>query len=127
MKRIQASLLILAILVTTGCALFRSRSAEIYPMSYDQTYAETLSALNDIPAEKLDSWQVIEADIDRGVIVMESGGYWKQEKQIRFIVKRIAPFKTKVSLYHKHATPFTQKFFKAMDERFKNRALTHPS
>ena len=91
-------------------------------MSYDNTYLTTLSALDD-----MEHWHLLFTNAPAGVIVIKSTGAWHGEKEIKFIVKRIAPYRTEVKLYHKHATPFTQKFFKAMDQRVAEQALTHPS
>ena len=123
MKKWKNLIFVLCILeLAAGCTLFRWRRAEIYNMSYDQTYDTVLSALDD-----MEPWRLIQTDEKRGVIVIENAGYFGPETQMRFIVKRIEPFRTKVELYHKHQTPFTQKFFKAMDERVEERAVTYPS
>jgi hypothetical protein len=115
--------LIAGLIVLTGCSgFFHSRRSEIYPMSYDKTYLTVLGALDDMKY-----WDLQETDQANGLIVVKSAGYWKGEKEARFILKRIDPFHTKVQLYHKRNSPGTQKFFKAMDERVREQALTHPS
>ena len=111
-----------AMMLLTGCALFTWRKAEVYPMSYDQTYVTVLSALDD-----MDHWDLMGTDQPNGVIKIKSEGYWRGEKEVQFIVKRVDPFHTEVKLHHKCSTPFTQKFFKAMDKRVADRALTHPT
>jgi len=110
------------VLFLTGCALFSQQKAEIYPMSYDKTYDTALSAL-----DGMEHWNLISTDALHGVIEIQADGYWRGETKIKFIVKRIDPYRTELKLYHKHATPFTQKFFDAMDHRVAEQALTHPS
>jgi len=130
MKQYRVSILILSLLFLSGCALFRNQSAVIYPMSYDQTYSTALAALNDMKSigqDKLDDWRLVEADFSHGVIVLEAGGYWVHEKEVKFIVKNLGPYRTEIRLYRKRATPFTEKFFKAIDRRVAEQALTHPS
>jgi len=118
----KKALLLYAFVFLSGCALFQWRHAEIYNMSYDQAYEVAMSALDD-----MQQWRLIQTDHKRGLLVIESGGYLRPERQVKIIVKRIEPFRTKVELFHKHPTPFTQKFFKAVDRRVEERALTYPS
>ena len=122
MKNIKVAFLFGGIVLLASCTLLRWRRAEIYPMSYDQTYMVALSALDDMK-----NWRLSRTDHEEGIIVIESMKYLGPEKEVTFIVKRIEPFRTKVEVYRKHACPSTQKFFKAIDRRVEERALTYPS
>ena len=94
-------------------------------MSYDQMYDTTLDA-----AEDMKYWRVLSTDQTKGRIVIEKEPSLlevESEKQIEFIVERIAPFKTKVSLDGDVAHPFNKKFFNSLEKRYQERALTYPS
>ena len=112
-----------AVIFLTGCSLFSWRKAEIYNMSYDKTYNTTLSALDD-----MEKWKLVQTDMQNGVIVISNvETYLRPEQIIKLKVKRIEPFRTKIELSGKCATPFTQKFFKAIDKRVADQILTNPS
>jgi hypothetical protein len=122
-EKVSKRLLVLSLIVLTGCSgLFHSRRSEIYPKSYDKTYLTVLGALDDMK-----HWDLQTTDEGNGLIVIKSAGYWRGEKEVRFIVKSIGPYQTKVQLYNKRNSPFTQQFFKTMDERVREQALVHPS
>jgi len=115
-------ILIGCLILLTGCALFRWRGAEIYPMSYDQTYNMAISAMDDMKP-----WKLMSTDYANGVIVIGFEDLFIPEQKVSFVVKRIAPFRTKVQLTSEWPHPLNQKFFKAMDKRVENRILTYPS
>lgn len=115
-------MVVTAMLFLSGCALFRWKEAEIYPMSYDQTYLMAAQSL-----DELEDWKLVETDQTRGIIKIENSGYLKPTREMTVIVKRIEPFRTKVELYGRPATPFTQKFFRAIDRRVAERAVTYPT
>jgi len=50
-------LLIAFVMLASGCAMFQWRKAEIYPMSYDQTYDVVMSALDD-----MEPWKLMQTD-----------------------------------------------------------------
>jgi len=91
-------------------------------MSYDQTYEVVTSALDD-----MEPWMLIETDQTRGLITVGYEQYLGRKEEVTFIVEKIAPFKTKVSLYKREPTPLNQKFFKAIDRYYEERLLTYPS
>lgn len=106
-----------------GCAsLFRFQKAAEYPLSFDQTYLIALSALDD-----MDSWRLLETDHKRGLITIEKSGYLQPTQQVSIMVKRLDPYRSKIELYDKWATPFTKKFFKAVERRMEEMALTYPT
>ena len=122
MKLGKNLILISCLLLIAGCTLLRWRGAEIYPLSYDQTYEMALDSM-----DELDPWKLIRTDYTNGVIVLGYEEYLRPPQQVRFIVKRIEPFRTKVELDGDWPSPLNQKFFKAMDERVENRILTYPT
>jgi len=129
MTRGKAFILVLVIMIATGCAMVRWRRSEIYPMSFDQTYKVALTALDAMQEwEDSDRWHLVSTDQTNGVIeIGYESLYMPEASKVKFILERIEPFETKVSLYGKRETPFTQKFFKAMDRRVNERILTYPS
>lgn len=120
MKTAIKLILIGCIILTAGCASWRG--AEIYPMSYDQTYECVVSAL-----DAMNPWMVTKTDQKRGLITIGYEEYIGRQESQTFIVERIEPFRTKVSLYRTPGTPFNQQFFKAIDRYMEERALTYPS
>lgn len=115
-----AFLFLSVVLTLSSCAVFRG--AEVYDMSYDKTYMTALSALDD-----MEEWHLLETDELGGWIKVERGGYLYPDQEVTVIVKRLAPFQTKVQVIDKDNTLFSGKFFKAIDKRTENRALTYPS
>lgn len=144
MKTIRFSLWILCMVLIAGCAISRSRRAEIYPMSFDQTYQVALEAL-----DEMKRWSVVETDHLEGLITIEDPRYFRNERYVTLIVKRIDSFRTKVELYGddtlgmadeffgmldtragKHAykyPPHDHNTFATLDRRYEERALTYPS
>jgi len=114
-------LILAGLIFLAGCAT-NWRKAEVYPLSYDQTYLIALSALDD-----LDEWHILETDKNRGLITIEKTPFFRPDGELTVIVKNLEPFRTKVELYGKRATPFNQKFFKAIDRHVEERALTYPT
>ena len=102
-----------------GCSSLRQ--AETYPMSYDQTYATVLTALDDMK-----SWRLVATDQLNGRMTLETGGFFQPSRDVQVILKRLEPFLTKVELYHRKPTWFNQKFFEAIDARVNEQALTYP-
>jgi len=112
------------VILMTGCSLLQWRKAEIYPMSYDQTYLTAVDALDD-----MSEWHLLETNKDSGIIKIEKSPFLRPTRELTVIVERIDAFRTKVELYgpYAFAHPFNQKFFKALDRRVAERALTYPS
>ncbi len=121
-KRAKLLTFLMFVLLISGCALLRVRHAEVYPMSFDQTYLIAMDALDD-----LDSWRLSETDQTMGTITVERMHYIGSEDQITFVVKRLEPFKTKVELHGRRAWPWTNKYFEAINRRMEQRAVTYPS
>jgi len=124
-KNINSLFVVMFGVALMGCSMFSHRHGAIYPMSYDQMYNTTLDALDD-----MNNWRVVGTDQTKGRIVAERDpSFWEvnQETQVAFIVERIAPFKTKVSLDGHVVHPFNKKFFKSLERRYQERALTYPS
>jgi hypothetical protein len=122
MKTGKYLLLLFCFILVAGCALLRWRGAEIYPLSYDQTYEMAIDAMDD-----LDPWRLLRTDYANGIIIVGYEEYMRPPQQVQFIVKRIEPFRTKVELDGHWPSPLNQKFFKAMDKRVENRILTYPT
>ena len=122
MKSFKRFMIVAGFIALSGCAVTHMRRAEIYNMSYDQTYEVVMGALDD-----MEPWRLIQTNHENGLIVIQSAEFLRPERRVEIMVKRIEPFRTKVELYHRWATPFNQKFFKAIDRRVEERALTYPS
>ncbi|MDD5217021.1 MAG: hypothetical protein PHN49_11875 [Candidatus Omnitrophica bacterium] len=117
---LRLGLIIAGLILGTGC--FHLRHAEIYTMSYDQTFMLATAALDDMTP-----WRLTEADYLNGKITISDMGYIRPTRSVTVIVKRIEPFRTKVQLYGTGANWFNQKYFKAIDRRVQERAVTYPS
>ncbi len=115
-------IVVLCCLSMVGMARLPYKQAEIYPMSYDQTYQLVISALDD-----LQPWRLVETDQIKGRIVIGSAEYLHPEKRVTLVVKKIAPFRTKVELDDPQPRKIADQFFKAIDRRFEERAVTYPS
>ncbi len=111
----------LAMLIGAGCMFAGKRQSVIYPMSYDQTYAAVLSAVDDLP-----DWRLVETDQLQGTLTFEAGGYLSFRRTTKIIVNRIAPFQTQVEIYRRKASICDQKFFDTIDRRVGEKALTYP-
>jgi len=120
MKIATKIILCICIIFLIGC--IRLRSSEIYPMAYDQTYESAITALDD-----MSPWKLILTDQKRGLITIGYEQYLGRKQEVTFIVERVEPFRTKISLYDRWPTHLNQKFFKAIDKYMKNRAVTYPS
>ena len=124
-KNINKLLILVAGVTLMGCALFSNDRGVIYPMSYDQMYDTTLDALNDT-----ENWTIVGTNQTKGRILIEKRPHLlevESEKQVAFIVKRIEPFRTKVSLDGYGDTLFNEKFFDVLEKRYQERALTYPT
>ena len=124
-KNTNKLLIVVAGIALMGCALFSDHHEVIYPMSYDQMYDTTLDALNDMK-----HWEIVGTDQTKGRIIIQKDPSYleiQSEQQVSFIVKRIAPFRTKVSLDGYGLEVFNEQFFEALDKRYQERALTYPS
>jgi len=124
-KSINGLFILVAGIALMGCALFSSHQGVIYPMSYDQMYVTTLDALSEMK-----NWRVIKTNETKGRILIEKEPSLLEvvsEKQVAFIVERIEPYRTKVSLDGYGTQAFNEKFFKALEKRYQERALTYPT
>jgi len=110
------------ILFLPGCASLFSTKATSYPMSFDQTYESALVALDDI-----NGWKLVSTNQKRGLITVGIVEYPLPEKEVTFIVERLEPFRTKISLMQKTCTFTVKKLFNNLDQYLKERALTYPS
>ena len=85
MKTTKNLVLITLMFLLAGCALFQDhRHAEIYDMSFDQTYMVAIDALEEIPY-----WRLVQTDHHRGLIVVERANYLGPERKIRFIDEKL--------------------------------------
>ncbi len=113
-------LLLSLLLMGTGDAW--AKQAEIYPMSYDQTYQVALEALDGVKF-----WKVIETDQQAGLIILETGGFFFPRRNAKILVSRLEPFRTKVEFYQGKTPLFYGKFFEAIDRHVNERILTYPN
>lgn len=118
---ILRSFLLVCFILLGGCAGAEKRSA-IYPMSYDQTFLVTSTALDNMP-----SWTIIETDQAHGLIKIENEKYLSPRQEATILVKRIDPFRTKVEIDDTRNMPFQQKILQTIDRYFEERSLTYPS
>jgi len=124
-KNINSLLVVMFGVALMGCTMLSQRHGVIYPMSYDQMYNTTLDAL-----DGMKNWRITGTDQTKGRILIEKNPSLLEiqtEKQVAFIIERIEPFRTKVSLNGHISTPFNKKFFKSLEKRYQERALTYPS
>ncbi len=117
-----SGILILVLLICGGCLSAGKRQAAVYSMSYDQTYETVITALDDVPG-----WRLSSTDQLKGLIAVETGGYLSPRREVKFIVKRVAPFRTTVEMYRGSALTSERKFFDAIDRRVQEKAVTYPS
>jgi hypothetical protein len=122
MKGIKTFLGVLTVVVLSGCSLLTWRKGEIYDMSYDQTFDVVSAAL-----DSQEHWQLSATDYREGTITIEKSSFFRPDEEMSFILKRIGPYRTKVALKDRHRSMYTESLFKAIDEKVRDRALTHPS
>lgn len=108
----------LMLLALTGCR--SSEPSATYSMSYDQTYETVISTLNEMAP-----WRVVATDQLKGLITVETGGFFLPRRQVTVVVKRLEPFKTKVQ-YYKGSGWLDPKLIEAVDAHVNERALTYP-
>lgn len=111
-KMIQVSLVGL-ILLTAGCAVYRSRKSMIYPFSYDHTYRGAVSAV-----EQLEGWTLAQTDYSRGTLKIQKGGFYVPERSAQIVVRRLDDGNTEVEFQSLRIPLLKRSFFNALNREF---------